>query len=62
MLVEGYLRPDPETGNPRLFTRSDGSVGAAYELVADRVQFLGSHGAVSEENAPQPADDERIPF
>ena len=64
VLVEGYLRPDPETGNPRLFTRSDGSVGAAYELVADRVQFLGSHSAASEETAttPQPADDERIPF
>ena len=64
VLVEGYLRPDPETGNPRLFTRSDGSMGAAYELVADRVQFLGSHGTVSEETAttPQPADEERIPF
>ena len=64
VLVEGYLRPDPDTGNPRLFTRSDGSVGATYELVADRVQFLGSHSAASEETAttPQPADDERIPI
>ncbi|MCA9998761.1 MAG: single-stranded DNA-binding protein [Anaerolineales bacterium] len=65
VLVEGYLRPDPDTGNPRLFTRSDGSVGTSYELVADRVQFLGGHGAAAAEEAaasPSPANDEMIPF
>ena len=44
VLIEGHLRPDPNTGGPKLFTRQDGSVGASFELVADRVQFLGSNG------------------
>ena len=44
VLIEGHLRPDPHTGGPKLFTRQDGSVGASFELVADRVQFLGSNG------------------
>lgn len=44
VLVEGRLRPDPNTGGPRLWTRNDGSMGASFEVVADRVQFLGSNG------------------
>lgn len=44
VLVEGRLRPDPNTGAPRLWTRNDGSVGASFEVVADRVQFLGGNG------------------
>ena len=44
VLVEGRLRPDPNTGGPRLWTRSDGSPGTSFEVVADRVQFLGSNG------------------
>lgn len=64
VLVEGYLRPDPDTGNPRLFTRPDGTTGTSYELVAERVQFLGSHGAAPEDTAtaPSPTADEAIPF
>ncbi|MCL4267267.1 MAG: single-stranded DNA-binding protein [Anaerolineae bacterium] len=44
VLVEGRLRSDPATGRPRLWTRNDGSVGASFEVVADRVQFLGGNG------------------
>ena len=40
VLVEGELRPDKETGNPRTFTRADGSIGASYELSARTVRFL----------------------
>lgn len=43
VLIEGRLRPDPNTGSPRLWTRNDGSVGASFEVVADRVQFLGGN-------------------
>jgi len=42
VMVTGRLRPDPDTGGPRIFTRQDGTVGAAYEIIADRVVFLGS--------------------
>jgi len=42
VLVEGRIKPDPETGNPRLWNRQDGSVGASFEIVADTVRFLSS--------------------
>ena len=41
VLVEGTLIPD-ESGNPRIFTRNDGTPGTKYELRAINVQFLGS--------------------
>ena len=40
VLVEGRLRPDPQTGSPRIFTRSDGTVGSSFEMTADNVRFL----------------------
>ena len=42
VLVEGRLQADPETGGPRLFERNDGSKGAAFEVNASTVRFLGS--------------------
>lgn len=63
VLVEGRLRPDPNTGGPRLWTRQDGSVGASYEVVADRVQFLGSNGNGHGDSAdPNYAEEDDIPF
>ncbi len=41
VLVEGRLRPDPQSGGPRTFTRQDGTVGASYEITADTVRFVG---------------------
>ncbi|MCA9947738.1 MAG: single-stranded DNA-binding protein [Anaerolineales bacterium] len=69
VLIEGRLRPDPVTGGPRIWTRNDGSVGTSYELVADRVQFLGGNGS-SNGNGHGPAggaaepsySEEEIPF
>jgi len=40
VLVEGHLRPDPQTGGPRIYTRQDGTAGASFELTADTVRFL----------------------
>lgn len=67
VLVEGRLRPDPHSGGPRLWTRSDGSVGASYEVVADRVHFLGGHdNDNSNERAAETAqpeyEEDDIPF
>jgi single-strand DNA-binding protein len=42
VLVVGRLRPDPQSGNPRIFTRQDGSMGASYEVHAQSVRFLPS--------------------
>jgi len=40
VLIEGELRPDKETGNPRIFTRNDGTPGASFEVNARTVRFL----------------------
>ena len=71
VLVEGRLRPDPETGGPRLFDRHDGTVGSSYEMVADRVQFLSGSGGGNGNGAsrngqagaePDYSAEEEIPF
>jgi single-strand DNA-binding protein len=42
VLVEGRIKPDPQTGGPRLFTRHDGTAGASFEITADTIKFLSS--------------------
>ncbi|HHS98061.1 MAG TPA: single-stranded DNA-binding protein [Chloroflexi bacterium] len=65
VLVEGRLRPD-ESGNPRIFTRQDGTVGASYEVVALNVRFLGRAGEAAPleepEETPVVEEEEEIPF
>ncbi len=41
VLIEGHLRPDPKTGEPRLWTAQDGTVRASYDMTADSVRFIG---------------------
>jgi single-strand DNA-binding protein len=63
VMVEGRLRPDPQTGAPRLWTRQDGTIGASFEVTASDIKFLGGngngnghgHGAVV-------SDEDQIPF
>ncbi len=45
VLVEGRMTPDPKTGNPRVFTRQDGSSAAAYEVTALKWINLTARGA-----------------
>jgi single-strand DNA-binding protein len=67
VLVEGRLRPD-ERGNPRTFTRNDGTPGASFEVTALNVRFLGGRGEAPPAEAPggleePPAEaEEEIPF
>jgi single-strand DNA-binding protein len=63
VLVEGRLNPD-DNGSPRIFTRSDGTVGASYEMRARNVVFLGGprengNGAMDEEVVEE---GETVPF
>lgn len=67
VLVEGRLQPD-ENGNPRTFTRNDGSTGASFEVTATTVRFLGGRGdagaepgTLDEAPPPDPGENE-IPF
>lgn len=64
VLVEGELRPDKETGNPRTFTRSDGSTGTSYEVTARTVRFLSTKGASTDSpgDSGSSVADEEIPF
>lgn len=68
VLVVGSLRPDPQTGGPKVFTRNDGSSGAAFEVNAQNVRFLpgGSGGGGYEEedmgDAESAEEGDEIPF
>ena len=67
VLVVGRLRPDPQTGNPRTFTRQDGSIGASFEITAPNVRFLpaGKGTASYEEDFGDEeggANGDEIPF
>lgn len=61
VLVEGRLKPD-EHGNPKTFTRNDGSVGAAFEVHAETVRFLGGKAdqarADEDKDVYKPIDDD----
>jgi len=69
VLVEGRLTPDKATGGPRVWTKSDGSAGASFEVTANTVRFLSSRGdgdgsvpmAMGMDSAELPPEDE-IPF
>ena len=50
VLVEGELSPDKETGNPKVYTKSDGSTGASFDVTARTVRFLT--GAEKQEEIP----------
>ena len=52
--IEGRLKPDPATGGPKLFQRADGTVSAAYDIIASNVIFLDNRPetAVMEDDLP----------
>ncbi|MBN1317714.1 MAG: single-stranded DNA-binding protein [Anaerolineales bacterium] len=67
VLVEGRMRPDPNTGGPRIWQRQDGTYGASYEMTAFTVRFLGGRqegGLGDYPSAPDAAevDADGIPF
>ncbi len=64
VMVEGRLRPDPQTGGPRLWTRQDGTVGASFEVTASEIKFLGGNGNGNGSNGQSAAaqEEDDIPF
>ena len=68
VLVEGRLRPDPETGNPKIWTRKDGTPGSNFEITAQRVVFLSSREEDQALQSSEPGgmiesvDEDDIPF
>ncbi len=64
-LVEGRLVVDRNTGGPRIWTAKDGTAHADFEVVAERVEFLGGgQQAVQTEavSAGLEVPDEDLPF
>ena len=63
VLIEGRLRPDPDTGGPRIWTRQDGTAGASYEVNAFTVRFLGGRGEELAVGAEEEIiEEEEMPF
>lgn len=62
VLIEGELRPDKETGGPKVFTRNDGTAGASYEVFAHNVRYLSTARNEYEEAGPDVGDGDNIPF
>src|SRR5690606_12253690 len=63
VLVEGRLRPDPETGGPRVYLRQDGTAGASFEVVAQTVRFLVGRNGNDNGQAVAVEDDlNSVPF
>jgi single-strand DNA-binding protein len=52
VIVEGRLLPDPETGSPRIYKKSDGSYGSSYEISASTVRFLSGKGEDADNEFP----------
>lgn len=52
VLVLGRFVHD-ENGNPRTFTRNDGTPGASFEVNASTVRFLSSRGDTEATDEPQ---------
>ncbi len=69
VLIEGRLNPDKATGCPKVYTKQDGTPGAAYDVVATTVRFMssvhtGESGVtppVAERQAESATEDD-IPF
>ncbi len=68
VLVEGRLRPDPETGGPRIWQDQNGQARAGYEITAIEVKFLGGGRGDAGDEAGDDSDfqdsvsEEEIPF
>lgn len=66
VLVEGRLKPDKETGGPRVYERRDGSTGSSYEITADRVVFMSGRDDQASDQGAGPGDElideDEIPF
>jgi len=70
VLVEGRMQPDAKTGNPRIWTKQDGTPASSYEVTALTVKFLssraegGGHGEapLPAEGEASGADEDGIPF
>ena len=60
VLVEGELQPDPETGGPRIWTDTNGTTRASFEVTARGIALLGDGSKPNDEKPEEENSD--IPF
>lgn len=58
VLIEGRLSPDKETGNPRIWTTSDGKAATSFDVTAENVVFMSG----KEDDGDYTGTDEELPF
>lgn len=58
VLVEGRMKPDGQSGGPRVYPRQDGTYAASYEITAQTVRFLSGRG----DGAPVSGGEEDFPM
>ena len=56
VLVEGRMKPDINTGNPRIYQKKDQNWASSFEIQANNVKFL------SKTETKQAAPEEEDPF
>lgn len=71
-LVVGELKPDPDTGGPRIWNDNNGNPHTSFEVVARDVRFIGrssgdggdesTHMNHQEDNTQSDISDDDIPF
>jgi single-strand DNA-binding protein len=68
VVVEGRVRPDKDSGNPRVWQRQDGTWSASYDITALNVRFLGGRADTGGPGYQEPEADagdmeaDEIPF
>ncbi len=68
VMVEGRMTADKATGGPRIWTGQDGTPRASYEMIADRIVFLGTRAEATsgaggdEAGGPDFVPEDEIPF
>ena len=62
VLVEGTLTADKATGNPKIYTKKDGTSAANFEVNASTVRFLSHKEQAQESPAGEMPVENDIPF
>jgi single-strand DNA-binding protein len=61
VLVEfNSMEFDPQTGGPKIFSRSDGTAGTSYEVTANSVRFLSGPREGQQQQQGEPEEEVNI--
>lgn len=63
--VEGRLSMDKATGGPKIFTKTDGTASASFEIIGQSVLFLSksaAHDEAQSESSDELSPEDDVPF